>query len=649
MNTDLDTLVGFSNRYGGDPAYVLAGGGNTSMKSGETLYVKGSGHALATITEDGFVKMDRSRLAAIWEKSYPEDAAERESAVLGDLMAARQPGEESKRPSVETLLHDLFPQKFVLHVHPSAVNALTCSREGKAAMTRLFPGAVWVDECEPGYILASRCRAMLSAAKKDTGRDADVLFLQNHGIFFAADDGDALDKLVASVMTALNAQITTRPDFTEGEGDRTAAAAIAPVLRMLVGEGASVVFSASKTALAFAASEEAFSALREPLTPDHIVYCKAEPLFVDDFTPEGLRQAYEAFAARRGFAPKIVFAKGIGFFALGATYKEAVTARTVFEDAMAITVMAASFGGVRPMAPSMADFIVHWEVERYRAKVSLAASGGKRLNGKIAVVTGAAQGFGEGIARSLAAEGAAVVVADMNAEGAARTAAAISADYGVPTLAVSANVTDEDGVRRMIEDTVLSFGGLDVFVNNAGIVRAGSLEEMTKQNLELVTSVNYTAYFLCAKYASAVMKRQRAVAPDAMFDIIEINSKSGLSGSNKNFAYAGSKFGGIGLTQSFALELAPYEIKVNAVCPGNFLDGPLWSDPEKGLFVQYLRAGKVPGAKTVDDVRKFYEAKVPLGRGCRIEDVARAVLYIIEQKYETGQAVPVTGGQEMLK
>lgn len=144
------------------------------------------------------------------------------------------------------------------------------------------------------------------------------------------------------------------------------------------------------------------------------------------------------------------------------------------------------------------------------------------------------------------------------------------------------------------------------------------------------------------------MKIQRALAPDYMADIIEINSKSGLEGSNKNFAYAGAKFGGIGLTQSFALELAPYGIKVNAICPGNFLDGPLWSDPDRGLFVQYLKAGKVPGAKTVADVRAAYEAKVPLGRGCRAEDVNRAISYIIAQEYETGQALPVTGGQTML-
>ncbi len=270
------------------------------------------------------------------------------------------------------------------------------------------------------------------------------------------------------------------------------------------------------------------------------------------------------------------------------------------------------------------------------------------LAGKIAIVTGSAQGFGAGIAEFLASLGAAVCVVDMNAEGAAEEAEKIAKEYGTPVTSVAANVTDEESVQNMINETVCAFGGLDIFVNNAGIVRAGSLEEMNLRDFELVTSVDYTAFFLCTKYAIAPMKAQRAVNPLYMSDIIEINSKSGLEGSNKNFAYAGAKFGGIGLTQSFALELAPYGIKVNAICPGNFLDGPLWSDPEKGLFIQYLNAGKVPGAKTVADVRAFYEAKVPLGRGCTIEDVTKAISYIIDQKYETGQAIPVTGGQLML-
>ncbi len=648
----LEILVGFSNRYGKDPSFVLAGGGNTSFKDETNLYIKGSGTSLATITPCGFVRMDRAKLSEIWAKSYSADTKEREAEVLSDLMGARCFGEEAKRPSVETLLHDLFPQKLVLHVHPAAVNAITCSKGGKASMLELFPEAVWVDECEPGYILAANCRKMMQEYKAAAGKDAEVVFLQNHGIFFAADDEAALDALVASVMDAINAKLTVKPDFAPvDEFDRETAAKIAPVLRMLYNaEGqASCVFEVNAQILKFAESAEAFAALKEPLSPDHVVYCKAEPLYLESFEPADIKAAFDELTARRGFMPKVVFAKGVGMFTLGASLKEAKTAASVWTDAMTITVLSENFGGVSHMAPAMVDFIVNWEVESYRAKVSLAADNGKKLAGKIAIVTGSAQGFGEGIARYLAKEGASVVIADMNKAGAEATAAKIAEEYGVPTLPVAGNVSDEDSVKAMMEETVLAFGGLDVFVNNAGIVRAGSLDEMTKQNFELVTAVNYTAYFLCAKYASKVMKLQRAVAPEYMADIIEINSKSGLSGSNKNFAYAGSKFGGLGLTQSFAMELAPYGIKVNAVCPGNFLDGPLWSDPEKGLFVQYLKAGKVPGAKTVDDVRKSYESKVPLGRGCRVEDVALAVLYIISQKYETGQAVPVTGGQEMLK
>ena len=219
---------------------------------------------------------------------------------------------------------------------------------------------------------------------------------------------------------------------------------------------------------------------------------------------------------------------------------------------------------------------------------------------------------------------------------------------GGNTTAIAVNVSDEESVADLVARTVEKFGGLDLMVANAGVVRSGPLASFEKKDFEFVTSINYTGLFLCCKYAAIIMEAQHEADPEAMFDIVAMSSKSGLEGSNKNFAYAGSKFGGIGLVQSFALELCAKNIKVNAVCPGNYLDGPLWSDPERGLFVQYLQAGKVPGAKTVEDVRRFYEAKVPMNRGCLPLDVARAVMYCVEQKYETGQAIPVTGGQVML-
>jgi sorbitol-6-phosphate 2-dehydrogenase len=272
-----------------------------------------------------------------------------------------------------------------------------------------------------------------------------------------------------------------------------------------------------------------------------------------------------------------------------------------------------------------------------------------RLADKITIVTGAAMGFGAGIAEMLFQEGANVVIADWNEDEGAKMADRLNAEATCNrALFVKVDVSDAASVEYMVAATVKYFGGLDLFISNAGVLRAGGLDEMTPETFAFMTDVNYKGYFLCAKYASAVMKLQAKYRENYFTDIIQINSKSGLKGSNKNFAYAGGKFGGIGLTQSFAMELMPYKIKVNSVCPGNFFEGPLWSDPDKGLFVQYLKAGKVPGAKTVEEVKAFYEAQVPAGRGCRVIDVFRAIRYIVEQEYETGQAVPVTGGQNML-
>ncbi len=390
-----------------------------------------------------------------------------------------------------------------------------------------------------------------------------------------------------------------------------------------------------------------------PYTPDAIVYCKSSYIFLNEEDPEIVLTEAEkiiaAFKVKNGYLPKIILIKGIGLVAIGDNAKQCEILLDVFEDAMKIAFLAKSFGGAHPMTQTQVDFIDNWEVESYRRAVAAGASTGRAEN-KTIIVTGAAQGFGEGIARCLLQEGANIVVADMNETvGKATVERFNGLTKSNRAIFVKTNVSEIPSIENLIHESICHFGGIDAFISNAGVLKAGSLDEMTPEDFDFVTKINYNAYFYCTKVVSKIMKLQTKYArPDYFADIIQINSKSGLRGSKANFAYAGGKFGGIGLTQSFALELAPYNVKINAVCPGNFYEGPLWSDPDNGLFVQYLRAGKVPGAKTVDDVKEFYLSQVPMKKGCSPEDVTKGVLYLMEQCGETGQALPVTGGQVML-
>ena len=258
------------------------------------------------------------------------------------------------------------------------------------------------------------------------------------------------------------------------------------------------------------------------------------------------------------------------------------------------------------------------------------------LDGRVALVTGAAQGLGEAIAHHLADEGFSVAVADLDADGAERVAGEIAGERGRPTVGIGVDVTDEAEVTVMIEHTITEFGGLDLLVSNAGILIAGPVEEFAAEQWQAVMNVNLFGYFLCARAAARIMIEQNRGV------IIQVNSKSGKKGSYRNSAYAASKFGGIGLTQSLALELAEHGIRVNAVCPGNLLDSPLWTD---SLYGQYAERWGV----SETEVRQQYIDQVPLKRGCTYEDVCRVITFLASDgaAYMTGQAVNITGGQEM--
>ncbi len=363
----IETIVNISHKYGSDEEFVLAGGGNTSYKDEENLYIKGSGASLAAIKADGFVKMSRKRLSEIWEKTYSQNPAKREAEVLKDMMESRCEGEEAKRPSVETLLHNLFPHTYILHVHPARVNGITCSQGGENVVKHLFPEAIWVKETEPGYILASECRSKLEKYKAETGKAANLLFLQNHGIFFAANGEKELDLLVSHVIGTIKAQEKIVPDFTEVKKDTETVEKIKTVLAYELG-GATVKFTLNKEIETLCKSKESFAPVAYPMTPDHIVYCKSSPLFVDG--AENIIKDVSDFSGKHGFMPKIVFVKDVGMFACGKDEKDAGTAEKLWLDEIKISVYAKNFDGVRPMAENMIDFIANWEVESYRSKVA---------------------------------------------------------------------------------------------------------------------------------------------------------------------------------------------------------------------------------------------------------------------------------------
>lgn len=652
----LTDLIEISRFYGSNKDFVIAGGGNTSCKDERTLWVKASGISLATIDENGFAVLDREKLKQLSTKQYSSDVNKREAEIKTDLFRASVFPEKNLRPSVETSLHNLIQYRYVVHTHPTLVNALLCSAQAGKKTEELFGAdSIYIEYTDPGYVLFKKVEQTLNEYRKTHPRDPHLIFLENHGIFVSADTIAEIRKIYDEVITTIKKHLRVFPDIHDLTAEENITEVL-PGLRMILSGGKTLpllAFRRNTLTEHFSQSRQTFEKVSLPFTPDMIVYCKARPLYIEAGTPEQMlksaEEQYQQYIKQYGYDPKIVLIKGMGLVAAGENLKSAEIALDVFEDLMKVSFLSENFGGPHFMTDKEISFIDQWEVENYRRQVARGTQSGRAAN-KIIIITGAAQGFGEGIARSLFNEQANVVIADINDTKGQQLADELNNEArNNKAICVKTDVTSAESIRHLISQTVKTFGGLDVLISNAGILRAGGVDEMTLETFELMTKVNYTAYFLCVKYASPILKLQAQYHPSCYTDIIQINSKSGLKGSNKNFAYAGGKFGGIGLTQSFALELIPYRIKVNAICPGNFFEGPLWADPQNGLFVQYLRAGKVPGAKTVEDVKKYYEKQVPAERGCRVEDVVKAILYVIEQEYETGQAIPVTGGQEMLK
>ncbi|MDR1745028.1 MAG: class II aldolase/adducin family protein [Planctomycetota bacterium] len=354
-NQLLDAIAGLSQEFGQE-TYVRGGGGNTSCKTKEVLFIKPSGITLAEMTPDKFAGLDRVKLDKLFGTAFPDDVNKRESAVLEFISATVLP-ERKGRPSVEAPLHHCFPQTFVVHTHPAVVNGLTCSRNGPEICARLFPNAMWLPVIEPGYTLGVRVHGELKAFAEKNGKSPDMLFLANHGVFIGGNTEADIRARYNEVMTKLGAEIEKAGlsgNVDAGPApDRAVAEKAVEGLRKFMGDDAACWSVRGR-----------FPIYEQPLTPDHIVYCRSHM-----YDGDGSEASLTAFKNKYGYWPKVVGLPGM-VLGLGATQRPADLASELAFDAANVVRFTGAFGGVKFLNQHFIDFIENWEVESYRQKVA---------------------------------------------------------------------------------------------------------------------------------------------------------------------------------------------------------------------------------------------------------------------------------------
>ena len=675
MNTQnaaktVEDLISRSNRLGADKRNTNFAGGNTSAKgmdkdpvTGEDvqlLWVKGSGGDLGTLKAQNLAVLRLDRLNAL-KNVYPGVEREDEMVAAFDYCLH---GKGGAAPSIDTAMHGLVDAAHVDHLHPDSGIAIATAVDGEALTTKIFGDkVVWVPWRRPGFQLG-----LDIAAIKDANPQAIGTILGGHGITAwgaTSDEAEANSLWIidqAEQYIAENgktqpfgAKLPGYAALPEAER-RAKAAALAPVIRGLASTDKPVLghFSDDAVVLDFleAAEHPRLGALGTSC-PDHFLRTKVKPLILDlpaDASIEDsiarlqelhadYRKDYQAYYDRhkdedspalRGADPAIVLVPGVGMFSYGANKQTARVAGEFYINAINVMRGAEAISTYAPIEESEKFRIEYWALEEAKlARMPKPKSHATR----IALVTGAASGIGKAIATRLAAEGACVVIADLNLENAQK----VAEELGGPDVAVGvqADVTDEAQVVALFADAADRWGTLDVLVNNAGIITIDDLESTSFDDFQRVLTVNTSAMFLCCREAAPLLK--------AGGGGVVLNAASGQARQGFIYtpAYAASKFGVVGLTQSLAKELAPANVRVNAYCPG-IVKTDMWqyNDREWGRRLGDYAPGEL--------IQEWIDA-IPLGRPAEAADIAGLLLFLASDAatYITGQAVNVDGGMFM--
>jgi len=374
MEQGIKDLIAISRLFGGDPSFVLAGGGNTSFKNEVRIWIKASGISLATIDESGFVSLSREKLSQISKRQYSEDPLVRENEVKADLHEAIV-SPKTLRPSVETSLHDLIGYKYVVHTHPTKVNGVMCSMQAEQACRRLFgEKALFVPYTDPGYILFKKVAAGIKQFSDKFGTTPQLIFLENHGVFVGADTTKEIEKIYAEIMMIIESRLSRQLPGKERSDIQSIL--IDQIEKVHPGyEGFSAVGIRSELTDHFNKDEAAFSKVCKSFTPDDIVYCKAHYLYIpaQKNETENLRKATElvrVYFDRYGYLPKVLVLQKNGVIGVEESPKSAQNVLDVYENILKISVYSEDFGGPKFLNDEQIAFIDNWEVENYRRKVA---------------------------------------------------------------------------------------------------------------------------------------------------------------------------------------------------------------------------------------------------------------------------------------
>lgn len=365
MTKELKNLVEISNYFGKNPEYVIAGGGNTSYKNNQFLWIKASGTSLATITEEGFVRMDRNCLQKISEKTYSNDPLQREAEIKTELYSCIAE-DSDKRPSVETSLHNLLKYDYIVHTHPTWVNALMCSMNCRDEILKLFGReTLLIEYTDPGYVLFKLVEKKVAEYRAKFYQEPKVIFLENHGVFVSSNTVDEIESIYRNMEKRIKDQALTRLPSTDPVSNQ-----LAVVTEPLAKQKNKVVKAFNNELIQhFVTNEAQFRNVGTAFTPDNIVYCKAYYLFSEPDTATLLKK-YELFEKQYGYPPRVIGIEKEGIVCLEDSEKSLNIVYEVFLDMLKIAYISDYFGGPRCMTPWQIEFIDNWEVENYRRKVA---------------------------------------------------------------------------------------------------------------------------------------------------------------------------------------------------------------------------------------------------------------------------------------